>query len=133
MGDERFDAGLEARRRVLGSEHVDRVFAGADSFDLDFQNELTAYGWGGVWTRPTLSDRQRSLISITLLAVLNRPREFKTHVRAAFGNGCTLEEIRDTLMQVSVYAGIPAGVDAFRFAREVIVEEGIDVPPATGE
>lgn len=126
-------AGLEARRRVLGADHVERVFAGTDSFDLDFQNELTAYGWGGVWTRHTLSDSQRSLISITILAVLNRPREFKMHVRAAFGNGCTLDEIRDTLMQVGVYAGMPAGVEAFRLAREVIVEEGIDVPSAVHE
>lgn len=133
MDDERMLAGLEARRRVLGADHVERVFAGTDSFDLDFQNELTAYGWGGVWTRHTLSDSQRSLISITILAVLNRPREFKMHVRAAFGNGCTLDEIRDTLMQVGVYAGMPAGVEAFRLAREVIVEEGIDVPSAVHE
>ena len=125
MDQERFDAGLEARRRVLGDEYVTRAFDGADSFNLEFQEIVTEYCWGGVWARSTLSDKQRSLNNLCILSALNRSHEFKTHVRGALRNGCTPDEIRDTLIQVAVYAGIPAGVEAFRLAREVLDAEGV--------
>lgn len=129
MTNTRFEEGLAARRRVLGDEYVDRAFAGLDSFNQEFQETVTEYCWGGVWGRTTLSDKQRSLNNLCILSALNRSHEFKTHFRAAIGNGCTLDEIRDTLLQVSVYAGVPAGVEAFRLAREVLTEMGIAPDP----
>jgi 4-carboxymuconolactone decarboxylase len=126
MDAERFDVGLEARTRVLGQEYVDRAYANADGFSREWQDFLTEYCWGGVWGRSALSDRQRSLNNLCLLAALNRSEEFKTHFRGALRNGCTLDELRDTLFQIAVYAGVPAGVEAFRLAREVLQAEGID-------
>ena len=119
MDEELFEVGLEARKRVLGNEYVERAFANADSFNIEFQKLVTEYCWGEVWGRSTLTDRQRSLNNLCLLAALNRPEEFKTHFRGALRNGCTLDELRDTLIQITIYAGIPAGVEAFRLAREV--------------
>jgi 4-carboxymuconolactone decarboxylase len=135
MDPSRFDAGLEARRRVLGDEYVERAFDSADAFNIGFQNLLTEYCWGEVWGRSTLSDRQRSLNNLCILAALNRSEEFKTHFRGALRNGCTLDELRDTLVQIAVYAGVPAGVEAFRLARSVLAEEGVEIDPkesATG-
>jgi len=122
--------GLKARRRVLGDEYVDRALDGLDAFNAEFQQLVTEYCWGRVWTRSTLDDRQRSLINLGTIAALNRSGEFRTHVRGALRNGCTVEEIRDTLLQVAVYCGIPAGVEAFRLAREVFDEEGVTPGPA---
>lgn len=130
MDREKFDVGLEARSRVLGQEYVDRAFNTADSFNLEFQQLVTEYCWGEVWGRSALTDRQRSLNNLCILSALNRPHEFKVHFRGALRNGCTLDELRDTLVQVMVYAGVPAGVEAFRLAREVLKEEGIDPGPA---
>jgi 4-carboxymuconolactone decarboxylase len=130
MDTNRFDAGLEARKRVLGEEYVARAFATADEFNREFQEFITEYCWGGVWARPGLTDRQRSLNNLCLLAALNRRDEFKTHFRGALRNGCTLEELRDTLIQVTVYAGVPAGVEAFRLAREVLDAEGVKPEPS---
>ena len=126
MDHAKFDAGLEARRRVLGDEYVDRAFDTADAFNIEFQKLVTEYCWGEVWGRSVLSDRQRSLNNLCILASLNRGHEFKVHFRGALRNGCTLEELRDTLVQIMVYAGVPAGVEAFRLAREVLADEGID-------
>jgi 4-carboxymuconolactone decarboxylase len=120
-----FDRGLEARRRVLGDKYVDKALLGADSFNQDFQKLVTEYCWGEVWTRSALSDKQRSLNNLCILGTLNRSHEFKTHFRAAINNGCTLEELSDCLIQLAIYAGIPAGVEAFRLAREVLDDEGI--------
>lgn len=130
MDAELFEVGLAARKRVLGEEYVTRAFAGADSFTIDFQRFVTEYCWGGVWGQPTLTDRQRSLNNLCLLAALNRPEEFKVHFRGALRNGCTLAELRETLLQVAVYAGIPAGVEAFRLARVVLEAEGVTPDPA---
>ena len=124
------DGGLEARRRVLGDEYVDRALDRLDAFNAEFQQLVTEYCWGRVWTRTTLDDRQRSLINLGMIAALNRSGEFRTHVRGALRNGCTVEEIRDTLLQVAVYCGIPAGVEAFRLARQVFDEEGVKPGPA---
>jgi 4-carboxymuconolactone decarboxylase len=117
-----FEEGLEARRRVLGAEHVDRSLGRASDFDREFQRMVTSYCWGTVWTGTALSDRQRSLNNLCLLAALNRMPEFELHFRAALRNGCTEDELRETLVQIAVYAGIPAGVEAFRIARKVLDE-----------
>jgi 4-carboxymuconolactone decarboxylase len=130
MNADLFNVGLEARTRVLGEEYVTRAFANADSFNREFQELLTEYCWGVVWGRPALTDAQRSLNNLCLLAALNRPEEFKTHFRGALRNGCTLDELRDTLMQIMVYAGVPAGVEAFRLARQVLEAEGITPEPS---
>ena len=124
MDQAKFDTGLEARRRVLGDEYVDRAFDTADAFNIEFQKLVTEYCWGEVWTRSVLSNKQRSLNNLCIIATLNRAAEFEIHVRGALRNGCTPEEIRDTLIQVAVYAGIPAGVEAFRIAKKVLAEEG---------
>jgi 4-carboxymuconolactone decarboxylase len=130
MDQERFETGKQARARVLGPEFVTRAFATADSFNLEFQQIVTEYCWGEVWGRSVLSDKQRSLNNLCILAALNRSHEFKLHFKGALTNGATLDELRDTLIQVAVYAGIPAGVEAFRLAREVLDAEGIVPPPA---
>ena len=126
MATELYYRGLEARKRVLGEDYVDRAISAADSFNRDFQEIVTEYCWGSVWGRSVLDDKQRSLNNLCILSALNRGPEFKIHVRGAIKNGCTLDEIRDTLLQVAIYCGIPAGVEAFRSAREVLDEEGID-------
>ena len=129
MDQERFDIGKAARTRVLGEEYVTRALSTADSFNVEFQQLVTEYCWGEIWGRTVLSDKQRSLNNLCIIATLNRANEFKIHFRGALRNGATLDEIRDTLLQVAVYAGIPAGVEAFRLGREVLEAEGI-VPPA---
>jgi 4-carboxymuconolactone decarboxylase len=130
MDDSLFQAGIDARSRVLGPEFVTKAFSTADSFNREFQEMVTEYCWGGVWGRTALTDRQRSLNNLCILASLNRSHEFKLHFRGALRNGCTLEELRDTLIQVMVYAGVPAGVEAFRLAREVLDAEGVTPPPS---
>jgi 4-carboxymuconolactone decarboxylase len=130
VDEQLFDTGLAARRRVLGDEYVARAFDTADAFNLEFQQIVTEYCWGQVWGRSTLSDKQRSLNNLCILAALNRSQEFTSHFRGALRNGCTLDELRDTLIQIAVYAGIPAGVEAFRLAREVLDAEGIEPGPA---
>ncbi len=130
MDADRFNIGLEARTRVLGEDYVNRALAGADSFNREFQELVTEYCWGGVWGRSALTDKQRSLNNLCIVSALNRSEEFKLHFRGALRNGCTLEELRDTLIQIMVYAGVPAGVTAFRLAREVLEAEGITPQPA---
>ena len=125
MTTQRYDTGLSARRKVLGDDYVDRALAGADAFNAEFQELVTEYCWGTVWGRTTLTDKQRSLNNLSMMAALNRAEEFKLHLRGALRNGCTLDEIKDTLLQVAVYCGIPAGVEAFRLARQVFDAEGI--------
>jgi len=131
MDADRFNIGLEARTRVLGDEYVTRALASADSFNREFQELVTEYCWGGVWGRSALTDKQRSLNNLCIVSALNRGEEFKLHFRGALRNGCTLDELRDTLIQIMVYAGVPAGVTAFRLAREVLEAEGITPDPAS--
>jgi len=119
-----YEKGMAVRRQVLGDAYVDKATASIDDFNRDFQRIVTEYCWGEVWTRSVLSNKQRSLNNLCIIAALNRAAEFELHVRGALRNGCTPEEIRDTLIQVAVYAGIPAGVEAFRIARKVLMEEG---------
>jgi len=126
VDDQLFELGLEKRRKVLGTEYVDRAMEGADAFNRDFQRFMTEYCWGGVWCGTALDDRQRSLNNLSILAALGRMEEFELHFRGSLRNGCTLDELRETLVQVTVYAGVPAGVSAFRAARKVLAEEGVD-------
>ena len=128
MSTELYKRGLEIRRRVLGDEYVDRALANVDAFNSEFQELVSEYCWGKVWGRSALSDQQRSLNNLSMMAALNRPHEFKIHMRGALRNGCSLDEIRDTLLQVAIYCGIPAGVEAFRLA-EVLEAEGIQPDP----
>lgn len=125
MGSERFEAGLAVRREVLGREYVDKSLAEADEFSRPIQELSTEYCWGEIWTKPDLPRKTRSLINIAMISALNRPHELKLHIRAALHNGCSKEEIRAVLMQVAVYCGIPAGIDGFRIAKEVLKEEGL--------
>ncbi|NQU61709.1 MAG: carboxymuconolactone decarboxylase family protein [Rhodospirillales bacterium] len=127
MTSEQFDKGLAVRKEVLGEEYVDAALAKADDFNRDFQTMVTEYCWGGTWGREVLSKQQRSILNLGMLAALNRPHEFKLHFLGALTNGVGLDEIREILIQIAVYCGIPAGIEAFRIAREVFKEEGIDV------
>jgi 4-carboxymuconolactone decarboxylase len=123
MSDEElFERGLAKRRQVVGAEYVDRALDAVTDFDRDWQRVLTEYCWGEVWNGTALSDRQRSLQNLCLLAALNRQTEFELHFRGALRNGCTRDELRETLIQIAVYAGVPAGVEAFRIARRVLAE-----------
>jgi 4-carboxymuconolactone decarboxylase len=124
MTDDLYKKGMAVRRQVLGDAYVDRAISNVDDFNRDFQRIVTEYCWGEVWARQVLTNKQRSLNNLCIIATLNRAAEFEIHVRGALRNGCTPEEIRDTLIQVAVYAGIPAGVEAFRIARKVLMEEG---------
>jgi 4-carboxymuconolactone decarboxylase len=126
MSRERFEAGLTVRREVLGAEYVDKTLAGADSFNREFQEMATEFCWGGTWARGVLERKTRSMLNLCMLSALNRPHEFKLHFRGALTNGCTLDELKEVLLQITVYCGIPAGVEAFRLAREVLDEQGIE-------
>ncbi len=111
------------RRQVLGEEYVDNAMENVNDFNHDFQRLVTEFCWGASWGREGLSHKQRSLNNLCLLSALNRPHEFEVHFRGALRNGCSLDELRETLIQIAVYAGVPAGVDAFRIAQKVLAEE----------
>ena len=128
MSQDQYDAGLRERKAVLGGEYVDKAIANVDSFNREFQRMVTEYCWGGTWGRGVLSRRDRSLLNLVMLSALNRPHEFKIHMRGALTNGVSLDEIKEALHVVAVYCGIPAGVEAFRLAREVLDEKGIKPP-----
>ncbi len=120
--DERRAAGMAVRRQVLGDEHVDRATASATEFTGPFQDFITRYAWGEVWSRPGLTRAERSMITITALAALGRDSELAMHVRAARRNGLTPDQIREVLLQVAVYAGVPAANHAFTIAAGVLAE-----------
>jgi 4-carboxymuconolactone decarboxylase len=122
MASELYEKGMKVRREVLGEDYVDRALASVDDFTREFQQMVTEHAWGAIWTRPGLAKKQRSLINLAMLAALNRPEEFELHFRGALNNGCTLEELKETLLQIAVYCGMPAGVSAFRVARKVLTE-----------
>ncbi len=115
-----FARGDAVRRAVLGDAHVDPSHAGADAFSQDLQDFITRYAWGAVWSRPGLSLRERSIVSLALLAGLVRTEELPLHVRGAVHNGLTPEEIKEVLLQTAVYAGVPAANTAFHIARHVL-------------
>lgn len=123
MDTKRFDDGLAVRREVLGADYVDRAMAGADELTRPLQELVTEYCWGAIWTRPGLPRKTRSLVNLAMLTALNRPHELKLHVRGALRNGCTRDEIREVLLQAAIYCGVPAAIDGFRVAREVLDAE----------
>lgn len=117
-----FDRGLEIRKAVLGSEFVEKSFKTADDFNMPMQELATEYCWGAVWGREGLDRKTRSMLNLAMISALNRPHELKLHVKGALTNGVTREEIREVLLQVAIYCGVPAGVDSFRLAREAFAE-----------
>jgi 4-carboxymuconolactone decarboxylase len=130
MGDRKlYDEGMAVRREVLGDEYVDRATAAADDFSRPLQELVTEWCWGGIWGREGLDRRTRSLVNLGMIAALNRPHELRVHLRGALRNGCTREEIQEVLLQAAVYCGAPAGVDAFRVAREVLAEDEAPAAP----
>jgi 4-carboxymuconolactone decarboxylase len=122
MDRELRDQGLQMRRNVLGAEYVDKSFATADDFNRPFQEFLTEYCWGAIWTRPGLPPKTRSMLLLAMLPALNRAHELKLHIVGALNNGVTRDEMREIFMQVAAYCGAPAGVEAFKVAREVFAE-----------
>ena len=112
--------GVKVRREVMGDAFVDRALGNATDFTQPLQDFINEHAWGGVWTRDGLDRRTRSLITLSALTALKCPNELKGHVRGALNNGCTVGEIRETLLHCAVYAGVPASVEAFRAAQEVI-------------
>jgi 4-carboxymuconolactone decarboxylase len=120
MNQEMHARGLKNRKEVLGEAHVERSFATADDFTRPYQDLITEYCWGAVWDRPGLPRKTRSLLNLAMLTALNREEEFKLHVRAAFRNGVTRDEIREVLLQTAIYCGVPAANSAFKQAREVL-------------
>jgi len=119
---ERHSKGMEVRRAVLGNAHVDRTQTKRNNFNGEFQDLLTRYAWGEIWTRPGLPRHTRSLLTIALMIALNRSEEFKLHVRAAFNNGVTRDEIKEVILQCAIYAGVPAANSAFHMAEEVFAQ-----------
>lgn len=124
--DETYEAGLAVRRQVLGAAHVDRATANVNAFNGDFQDFITRYAWGEVWTRPELARRERSLITLAMLVALNREDEFRMHVKAALNNGVTVAEIKEVLLQSGIYCGLPAANSAYHAAERVFTELGVD-------
>ena len=116
------EAGLAARRAVLGAEYVDQAMKSADSFNKPFQELVSEYCWGVCWTDDKLTRRERSILNLGMIAALGKMHEFELHFRAALGNGLTEDELRSVLTQVAVYCGIPVGVDCFRSARRVLAD-----------
>jgi 4-carboxymuconolactone decarboxylase len=123
MSQGSFEKGLAKRRKVMGDAFVDRALAQADELTMPMQDFVTRVAWDEIWNRDALSDRDRSLINLGMIAALNRPHEFKGHVRGALNNGVSPEEIRDVCMQIAVYCGFPAGLDSLRNAMEVIRDD----------
>ncbi len=122
MKDPAYEAGLAVRRRVLGDAHVKRSLEKATNFDQDFQDLVTRHAWGDIWTRPGLDHRTRSLITIALLAAGGRHEELNLHIRATRNTGATPDEVKEVLLQVAVYAGVPAANSAFRIAKTAFEE-----------
>ena len=119
----KFKEGLAVRRDVLGHDYVDKQVASVDEFMVPFQKLVTEWCWGDVWTRPGLDRRTRSLLNLAMLTALNRPHEIRLHVRGAINNGVTVAEIQEVLLQAAIYCGVPASLDAFKVAKEVLAEK----------
>jgi 4-carboxymuconolactone decarboxylase len=122
MDKKMHDKGLEVRKAVLGEAYVNNALKSVDDFNRPFQEMLNEYCWGTVWGREELPRKTRSMLNIAMIAILNRQHEFRAHLKGALTNGVTREEIREILMQVAIYGGMPAAVDSFRIAREVFAE-----------
>jgi len=122
MPGETYEKGLKLRKEVLGAAHVERSMGNTDDFTKPLQEVVTEIGWGQFWTRPGLTRKERSLITLGVLAALGRPHELTVHTKGAINNGCTKEEIREALIHVGCYAGFPATIDAFRSAKKALDE-----------
>jgi 4-carboxymuconolactone decarboxylase len=122
MGNDTYDRGLALRKEVLGAEYVEKSLANADDFTRPIQQLSTEYCWGAVWSREGLSRKERSLLNIGMISALNRPHELKLHIKAALTNGLTRDQIREALLQVAIYCGMPAGLDSTRIAKEAFAE-----------
>jgi 4-carboxymuconolactone decarboxylase len=122
VSKEVFERGMEIRKSVLGKEFVEKSFAAADDFNRPLQELVTEYCWGAVWGREGLPKKTRSMLNLAMISALNRPHELKMHVKGALKNGVTKDEIREVLLQVAIYCGVPAAVDSFRIAREAFNE-----------
>ncbi|EJM55015.1 MULTISPECIES: carboxymuconolactone decarboxylase family protein [unclassified Pseudomonas] len=122
---ERFHEGLKTRREVLGGAYVDSSIAKATDFNWPVQELVTEYCWDAIWNRPGLDRRTRSFLNLGMISALNRPHELKLHVRGAINNGLSKEEIREVLLQVAIYCGVPASIDGFRLAQEVFDDMGV--------
>src|SRR6202023_40201 len=120
--DERYEAGLSVRRAVLGDAHVTRSLENRTDLTTEFQNLITRYAWGEIWTRPGLPRKTRSMITLAMMVALNRADEFRLHLRAALNNGVTREEIKEVLLQTAIYCGVPAANSAFHLAEEILGE-----------
>lgn len=119
-----FEAGLKVRREVLGADYVDKSIANANDFMMAFQHITTEWCWGYGWDRPGLDRKTRSMLNLAMLTALNRAPEIKLHVKGALNNGVSVDEIKEVLLHATIYCGIPAGLDAFKAANEVLVEAG---------
>ncbi|EIG59487.1 MULTISPECIES: carboxymuconolactone decarboxylase family protein [Bradyrhizobium] len=122
MDKKMHDKGLEVRKAVLGEAYVNNALKTVDDFNRPFQEMLNEYCWGTVWGREELPRKTRSMLNIAMIAILNRQHEFRAHLKGALTNGVSRDEIREILMQVAIYGGMPAAVDSFRIAREVFAE-----------
>jgi 4-carboxymuconolactone decarboxylase len=122
---EAFERGLALRRELNGTDVIDQIFRDADDFSLPMQEMVTEHAWGTVWARPELDRRSRSILNVGMLAAMNRQDELAGHIKVALRNGVSKVEIRECLLQVAVYAGMPAGMTAFRVARQVFKELGL--------
>ena len=120
MAEDTFEKGMALRRAVLGDKHVDQAEAKKNEFTEEFQEFITRYAWGEIWTRPGLDRKTRSCITLAMMVALHRKDEFKLHFRAAFNNGLTKDEIKEVLLQSAIYAGVPAANAAFHWARDVL-------------
>jgi 4-carboxymuconolactone decarboxylase len=127
MDKERFDRGLAQRKAVLGAEYVEKALAQADDFNQEFQEIVTEFAWGLCWGDDTLDRRQRSMLTLGMLAALGRMQEFELHFRGALTNGLSRKELKAILTQITAYCGVPAGVECFRIARKVLAE--VDAGP----
>ncbi len=125
--EELFEAGLDKRREVLGADHVDRSLANVSDFSRPIQELVTQYCWGVIWTDDALPPKTRSLLNLAMLTALNRSHELGVHVRGAINNGVTVAEIQAVLMQTAIYVGVPAALESFRIAEQVLKELGHDV------
>jgi 4-carboxymuconolactone decarboxylase len=121
MADDQFERGLKVRREVLGDVYVDRALAGRTPVTAEFQDLLTRYAWGEIWTRPGLDRKTRSCITVALLTALGQEQELAAHLRGALNNGLTRDEIKEVLLQTAIYCGIPAANTAFRVAADVLM------------
>jgi 4-carboxymuconolactone decarboxylase len=117
---QRCEHGMKVRREVLGNAHVDKTLQNRSAFNEEFQDLITRYAWGEIWSRPGLSRQTRSMITLAMMVALNRGEEFRMHVRAAVNNGVTREEIKEVLLQAAIYCGVPAANSAFHAAEEIL-------------